>query len=169
MSRNHSRAHKSKIFKAGLAATALALSACGASASADESTRDDAGNVVEAGEVGVFVMQVGDCYEDFESGLIETLEAQPCAQEHGLEVYAKFDMPAGVWPGEDAVDTAGIDGCYDRFEGYVGASYEVSVFDYTFLSPTEESWSQIDDREIVCVLARIDGEPNLGTAKGSAI
>ena len=151
-------------------AFALALSACGGGTStADETTRNDNGDVVEGGDLGVFTMSLGDCVQDSLSSEVQSLEAVPCAEEHDLEVFALFDMPDGDFPGDAAVDAAAEAGCLERFEGYVGIAYEQSVYAYTYLTPLETGWNEIDDREIVCLLGRIDGEPNIGTAENSGI
>ena len=52
---------------------------------------------------------------------------------------AVFDMSGGDdFPGVDDVDQAAIQGCPEDT--------------VTYLFPTEESWEQIDDREIVCLV-----------------
>ncbi len=159
----------SKIVTSSLAAGALALTACGGATAADDTTRNDAGDVVEGGDVGVFSLKEGDCVLNSTASEVESLQAVPCADEHDLEVYALFEMPEGDFPGTQAVDAAADAGCLSRFDAYVGLAYADSVYAYTYLTPLESGWNQIDDREIVCMLARIDGEPNVGTAENSGI
>lgn len=156
-------------WRLALAGSVLALTACQDATAADETVRDDAGNVVEEGDVGVFVMQVGDCYADQAVGLVESLTAIPCADQHEMEVFAKFELPVGDYPGKDVVDTAADEGCLAEFTGYVGIDYADSIYYYSFLSPTEDGWNRIDDREIVCVLTVVGDDPNTGTARGSQI
>ena len=159
----------SKIVTTSLAAGALALAACGGETVSDDTTRNDSGDVVEGGDVGVFALNVGDCVLNSTETEVQALQAVPCADEHDLEVFALFDMPEGDFPGDAAVDSAADAGCLQRFDAYVGLAYADSVYAFTYLTPLESGWNEIDDREIVCMLARIDGEPNIGTAENSGI
>ncbi len=164
-----SEKRSSATWKLALVGGVFALTACQEVNTADETVRDDAGNIVEEGDVGVFAMQVGDCYADDATGLIESLPAVPCAEPHDLEVFALFELPAGPYPGGDAVDAAANDGCLERFPGYVGTEYADSVYYFSFLSPTEDGWNAIDDREIVCVLTTDASGPDTGTGRNSGI
>lgn len=159
--------------KTGLTSIAMAFallgSACGAASTQDETTRDEIGNVVEGGEVGVFALRVGDCFTDIPVGEVETIEAVPCAGDHLVEVYHTFDVDLPAFDSAKVNELAG-EGCFDAFEPYVGSDYASSYFDFTSLNPTSESWEFGDDREIVCLLRPFeDGETTAGTAKGSAL
>ncbi len=164
----HPKKQKSAAWKIALTGTLL-LAGCASTSETDESTRDDAGNVVEGGDVGVFALQVGDCFDQELGAEVESLSAIPCADDHELEVYAKFDMPDGDFPGDDVVTAAAEEGCLERFSDYVGIEYADSIYFYTFLSPLEDGWNRIDDREIVCLLTTTGSDPNTGTARNSGI
>lgn len=146
-------------------AGALALSAC----SFGDSVRNEEGVIVEGGEVSVFEFQQGDCFAADDSDEVESLEAIPCGQEHETQVFATFDLTAATYPGEEAVNELADEGCLDRFDAYVGIDYQSSVFGFGTLIPTQETWDAVNDREVVCLLGRADGEPNVGTAEGSGI
>lgn len=151
-----------------VAAIAVLGSACSALDDTDETTRDDEGNIVEGGEISAFALNVGDCFTDLPIGEVETLEAVPCADEHGSEVYHLFDVTLDEFDAE-AIDEQAATGCFDAFEPYVDASYETSFYDFTYLYPTEDSWRFGDDREIACLVVPYEGGTSTGTARGSGL
>jgi hypothetical protein len=118
----------------------------------DDTTRDESGEIVEAGALGAMAMQVGDCIQLPEEDLVQSVQAVPCVEPHDAQVYALFDMAEGAFPGVAAVDTAAEEGCMSRFAGFVGMSYEESTLYANWFTPTQESWEEIDDREIACVI-----------------
>ena len=148
-----------------LAALALLVAACGGGD--DETVRDANGNVVEGGDIGVFSLKVGDCFFDLPVGDVSTITATPCAEDHGYEIYHLFDVDLPDFE-STAVETAGGEGCFDAFEGYMGVSYEESFYDFTFLQPTSMSWDQ-GDREIVCFASPYAGGTTKGTAKDAGL
>ena len=137
----------------------------------DNTVRDDTGAVVEGGELGALRIRVGDCIlDDGEDGEIEVVDAVPCAEQHRSEVFAAFVLGGGddaEYPGDDAVFLEAADGCYLRFEEFVGHPYESSVYNFGTITPTEDSWDHLDDREVLCTVFRFDGSLKSGTARGS--
>ena len=130
--------------------------------------RNEAGDIVAAGSVGAFEVQVGDCFDDeaFESDEISELPAVPCANEHDNEVYAAFDL-TGEWPGDERVEELAHDGCFDRFAGAIGKTYEDSEIDFTTIYPTQGSWKERNDREVLCVGYHMEGQTLTGSIIGS--
>lgn len=153
---------------AGVAVVAAAVFG-GANAFDDNTVRDESGVIVEGGGLGAFAMRVGDCVNLPDNPLIASLEAVPCADPHDAEVYALFDLADGGYPGENTVSDASIDGCLDRFEGFVGTPYEFSELDIYWLEPTEDSWNELDDREVVCTVVNLDGSKLTGSMGGSRV
>ena len=45
------------------------------------------------------------------------------------------------------------------FTNYVGVSFQASVFNATSINPTQQTWEQLDDREVICVATSGDGQP----------
>jgi hypothetical protein len=135
----------------------------------DDTVRDEAGNVLEAGEVGAFRIQLGDCLADDIEGDFESVTAVPCAQPHTGEVFHAFNLQLGdEFPGLAAVQNAADAGCYRAFEPFVGIDYESSVYYFGAITPTESSWDGVDDREVLCVIAGEPGTTQTGTAQGTA-
>ncbi len=137
----------------------------------DNTTRDEAGAIVESGEVGAFRIRLGDCIDGLGLGEIESVEGVPCDSAHELEVYFAFNLPDGdgSYPGDEAVGLASEEECFDAFEPFVGLDYQESTFGFKSLTPTEASWNSIDDREVLCMIGNYDGTPKTGSARGSAI
>jgi hypothetical protein len=132
--------------------------------------RNDVGEITAAGSVGAFEVRVGDCFNDeaFENTEISEIPAVPCSEPHDNEVYAAFDI-TGEWPGDERVEQLAYEGCLERFAGAVGRSYEESVIDYTTIYPTEGSWNQRDDREVLCVGYHMEAEKLNGSIRGSGL
>jgi hypothetical protein len=149
------------------AAVAVLMVSCSDSGTADETTRED-GEVVEAGDVGAFRLQVGDCLDAAIEGQVNSLPVVPCGDEHTGEVFHLFDLPDGDFPGDDIISAAAADGCIAAFEGYVGLDFASPRYDISSLNPTQEAWDEIDDREIVCTLSDVAGARLTGSAAGSA-
>lgn len=85
---------------------------------------------------------VGECIADQSDEVkdveVESADHVSCDTPGALRVTAVFDMSGGEdFPGIDAVDQAALQGCPEDT--------------VTYMFPTEESWEQIDDREIVCL------------------
>lgn len=110
--------------------------------------------------------EVGDCLDA--ASVAEEVSEIPtvsCEDPHDAEVYHKFDMPDGDYPGDDALFTAAEEGCVDAFEPYVGMDYAESEIWITYLTPLEASWSTANDREVICILETDD--PVTGSLKNS--
>jgi hypothetical protein len=132
--------------------------------------RNAAGEISSAGALGAFEMRVGDCFDDeaFETTEISEVPAVPCSQPHDNEVYAVFDI-VGEWPGEERVEELAYEGCFERFARAIGKTYEDSVIDFTTLYPTEGSWNQRDDREVICVGYHMEYDKLTGSIVGSRL
>ena len=66
------------------------------------------------------------------------------------------------------MDMQADNGRYNAFEPFVGMSYEASVYDYMIITPTPESWDEVDDREVLCALTSYDGQATFGSGQGTA-
>lgn len=105
--------------------------------------------------VSVFSIEVGTCVNnpDIGRGLVSTLTRVPCDQPHTHEVFQTLRYP-GDNPLYDpaAVTTYATDQCRAAFGDYLGVPYEQSKYYFLHLAPSAESWTQNNDREIVCLL-----------------
>ena len=150
----------------------LLLPACGVfgggDSQGDETTRDDAGQVIEAGEVGVNALKLGDCFNDnpvdSDSEVVDvlTVQAVPCSEPHDNEVYYLGALPDTPYPGAEVVDELVFDQCLTVFEAFAGVAYEDSQLDIGLIFPSEANWAD-EDRGYICLVYDVD----LGKLEGS--
>ena len=146
----------------------LGLLAVGCTDLGSDVARDEDGQVTEEGEIGALRIKVGDCLGDLASGVVETATALPCDEAHRYEVYHAFDLPDGDFPGPEQIGTAANDGCLSAFEPFVGTDFQSSIYGFTPLTPTEDTWDRLDDREVLCMLSNFDQTDKTGSAQGTA-
>lgn len=140
----------------------LALSGCGTLMSA-------------LGEEGnVMTLNVGDCFDEeamntaLMNSEITDVPLVDCAEEHDSEFFHSHQMTGDEYPGDGEIQTQADELCSgDAFTDFIGVSYEESETYVAHLSPTQESWEQLDDREILCYV-NVPGEKVTGTLEGSA-
>ena len=132
--------------------------------------RDASGAIVGAGQVSAFDIRVGDCFDDAGAGdEFTSLPAVPCADAHDNEVYAVFDTTLTSYPGEEQMWESAQAACLDRFEPFVGRDYESSSLDLFAMYPTDASWSQQNDREVVCAVYDMNGGKLEGSVRGLSL
>lgn len=157
------------VITVGLVAVAAA-GGCGPSGSGTEPTRDADGAIVEREDAAdVFAITVGDCTNDEDQAAAEvsSVPVVPCGEEHDNEAYWAFDIEGDDFPGTTEVRELAEEGCYGAFEGFVGATYEDSRYDYFPMSPNAAGWTQ-GDREVVCFVYDAAGAKLTGSAAGTA-
>lgn len=138
----------------------------------DDSTRDESGAIVDGGEVGAFRIRLGDCFGETTGEDLESVDAVPCDQLHRYEVYAAFNLPyddGAAFPGRTTVQEQADLGCLERFDGFVGAAYETSIYGIGAITPSEGSWDEVDDREVLCLISNYDGSSKSGSAEGTGV
>ncbi len=131
--------------------------------------RDATGVVIEAGDLAVTDLQVGDCFDlDPDEVFVEEVRAIPCAEPHLNETYSVTHYPGsgGPYPGEPAIFEWADQTCYTAFSDYVGIAYEDSLLDFGYFYPDTEGWEQ-GDNGITCVLYELDGRLLRGSMRGS--
>ena len=133
--------------------------------------RDDEGAIEGAGSVDAFTMRIGDCFDDQSafSEEVSDVPGVPCSTAHDNEVYATFDVTLAEWPGEDQLNELANEGCLERFEAAIAASYEESVLMFTTLVPSKGSWDQRNDREVVCAAYHMELEKLTGSVLKSGM
>ncbi len=145
---------------------AVLLAAC------DGAKRDDSGQIVSGGNLDIFEIRAGDCFQDpagfggYGSAKVGSLTGVPCSESHDNEAYFDFDLRPGPWPGESAIFAEADAECQWRFESYVNSYYRTSRLEFSYMYPTVQSWND-DDREVVCFLFDVNLEKLAGTMRGS--
>lgn len=113
--------------------------------------------VIACGQQSVFSLPVGTCFDDQADGEISSVPEVDCSEPHDNEVFALIEYTdAETYPGTDQMSTIANELCLAQFEGYVGLNFESSALDVFPIFPTEESWNEDDDREIICALYNAD-------------
>lgn len=107
---------------------------------------------------------VGACFDPiyhYLDGSLLAMRLWDCDEPHLAEFLGSGDVrePAdGEWPGQTAVDEAAEEICREIFLDYVGITYDKSVIEMTYYTPTEETWL-VGDREIWCVADTTSAAP----------
>lgn len=111
--------------------------------------------------------EVGACTNTSDlQGQITEIPTVDCTEEHDAQVVGKFDMPDGEFPGDEGVSAAAEEDCRAAFESFVGISYDESTLQMRFIGPSEQTWDQANDREVICFAI---GEPTTESWEGAAI
>lgn len=133
---------------------------------ADADRDDETGQVTESQNIDVFALKVGDCKMTSASGLIEAVDVVPCAEPHDEEVYHEFKMDDGDFS-EEAVDAASQECVGEAYTEFVGVTWDESALDVYPITPTQDTWEQLNDRVIQCVISDPAG-PVEGSLEGAA-
>jgi Septum formation len=152
---------RSALALAGTAvALSLALTGCSALSGilgGGDAQRDDKGNVTEESTIDIFALKVGDCMPASDTnGEISDADVVPCSEPHADEVFFEFELADGDLPTEEEI-TAEVEAqCVPAFNDFVGFDYYESALDFWWLTPTEETWTQANDRMVQCVIYEPD-------------
>jgi hypothetical protein len=101
----------------------------------------------------VATLDVGECVsqETLEGSIgAEEIDTVDCDDPHFAELIGKFDIDGDDYPGDDVVQEEGEAGCESRFEDYVGVDTETSMYSVGPVTPSQETWENADDREVLC-------------------
>ncbi len=113
---------------------------------------------MDAGDESVLDLRLGDCLltlgpevDDAEE-TNASVDLVPCPEPH---VYEVFGVDPGAFSDLEAPNTAifqdrGDEYCIDTYNVYATSDIDNSDLTYTYLYPTQESWSQ-GDRELICL------------------
>lgn len=113
-------------------------------------------------ENDTFALPVGTCLDELATTYITSDNVLDCAQPHNFEIFSSFLVDDGAFPGESVFEEQAYEKCDAAFAAFVGIPYADSTLDYTYLSPTKETWAQ-GDREILCMIF----DPSVAQTTGS--
>ena len=133
----------------------------------DSTTRGENGEVIEAGEGGGEVLEIGDCInipsevktgDPSETIELSSFKVTPCTELHDAEIFSSKILAFATYPGEDALYGDLSDFCIDDFTSYTGLQYDSSTLFKIFpMIPLEDGWSR-GDRTLTCLTSLISGE-----------
>tara|TARA_B100000315_G_C14471371_1_gene538510 strand:- start:565 stop:996 length:432 start_codon:yes stop_codon:yes gene_type:complete len=119
----------------------------------------------------VFYLSVGDCYNDdpltYEVSEVGDVDVVSCSKPHTYEVYSEFELTGSSFPGQSTVISRADEGCFTRFASFVGIEYDYSEWYYSTIFPTKDSWNNLDDRQVTCILGTEYDELTTGSARGT--
>lgn len=139
----------------------LALSGCsvlnGLMGGGSDAQRDDEGNVTEGANIDVFSLKVGDCMPASDTtGEITDLDVVPCDEPHTDEVFFDFELTGDSLPTDEEIQAQVEAQCVPAFTEFVGLDYYESTLDFWWLTPTEQTWTQANDRLVQCIIYQPD-------------
>lgn len=111
----------------------------------------------------IYDVKVGDCFTVPASATLidEITMYSSCDAPHQYEAYFTATMTGTTYPGDSAVSKFADEQCAPEFDKWVKDS---SKYDYFYISPSQESWEQSNDREILCVVEARNGSESTGSA-----
>ena len=114
--------------------------------------RDAQGRVTDSGSESVFDLRAGDCMNDLEETAVElSVDVTPCGGPHDAEVVSEFTLTESTWPGLPFVARQAERRCPREVESASAGAPRPEEIETFYFHPTEESWDQNNDREVLCV------------------
>lgn len=101
--------------------------------------------------------------------------AIPCEQPHHYEIFDRFEYRDAEgkaiprwksYPGTTTVRRAAEQGCFERFEPWMGIEWTRSDFDIQSWWPSAASWRKFD-RQVTCAVFRFTGAATRGSVRGA--
>jgi Septum formation len=118
-------------------------------------------------EKAVSELAAGDCImEPSSEEATFAMEVVDCSDPHSGEVAGAFDLTGDEYP--DDLETVVEARCIELFDAYVGKTFEESILNLFPLSPTPSSWD-LGDREVLCVLTDLEGDPLTASMRGAGV
>lgn len=109
------------------------------------------GNVLSVGVGDCFVVSEMD--QSLSEGEVSDVPLVDCSESHDGEFFHAEELPDGDFPGDEVVTERATEACEGQaFADFVGTDYRSSEIWAYHLVPTQASWDQADDREILCYL-----------------
>ncbi|MET8577955.1 DUF4190 domain-containing protein [Streptomyces sp. NPDC005012] len=110
-------------------------------------------------------LEPGDCFDEpgmpedaaeLERYEVDDIREVDCAAPHDGEAFARVDLPAGAYPGEDEVVESADSICSKEMTSYSKDAWRLFQHAYvTYFYPAADNWA-VDDRSIVCVYAPLE-------------
>lgn len=151
----------------GVLALGLVLSGCSMLASITGDSNDPKRNadneVTKDARIDIFALSVGDCLPAVEEpGDYTEVDVVPCADPHHDEVFYEFALATESLPTEDELLAQIEAECVPAFAEFVGVDYFESALALRWVSPTQETWDQANDRLVQCIVYEPDPEDTTG-------
>jgi len=125
--------------------------------SIDNTTRNEQGTIVESGELGAFVTQVGDCFFEIPQNTqgVSTVPGVPCVEAHHWQVVHKENISLEEYSQASVSELAGqvCDRALEELTSTLSYDKQLEYQNAKTpgLLPTEESWAK-GDRIVDCLV-----------------
>ena len=104
-------------------------------------------------EASVFKLKEGDCLNTPNGQQVSLVS---CSISHDYEVFGTFTLPAGAWPGTQAIQQAASAGCSTRLTAYINPQLAISLAQ-TYVYPTQVDWTA-GTRTVICEVRAASGQ-----------
>ena len=123
----------------------------------------------------VFSLQVGDCIDEpSDTSSITDVQHQPCTDPHDGEVFANLTYPSTsgtAYPGSTGFEDFVQQQCLPALPTYTGRTFDEidsAGLSYAWFYPTNDSWTNSNDRGVTCYIAKSDGTKLTGSVRASS-
>ncbi len=126
------------------------------------------------GDDDVFSIKVEECFNDetAEGETVTEVEKVDCAEPHIWEAYESIIVEDGdgSYPGEEVVTEQAQTDCKAPSRPTSASTTTTRPSYLSYYYPTEETWTEINDREILCIVTTTEDftTKTTGSVKGSA-
>jgi hypothetical protein len=151
-----------------VAAALLSLSACSL-LNSDKGDRNAEGEITSSSDVGVFNLEIGDCFaEPVDAETFSSVAATPCGQAHNAEIIKKFTSSAPSAYDEAAIMAEADETCAAEMDSYVGPNWYDEDLVWSYFYPDDDTWTS-GKHTVICYAVTYSGDANLtATLKGAA-
>jgi hypothetical protein len=124
-------------------------------AGASQAHRSTAGTIIRSGQVDIFSLRVGDCFQNPTAGQttlgVTQVTAVPCATPHNAQVFAQFNATDATYPGSQALVLESEHSCKAREAANLDKSKITSTMRLHFLFPEPQAWTN-GRRSLTCLV-----------------
>jgi len=112
---------------------------------ASQAHRSTTGTITGSGQVNIFSLRVGDCFQNPPAGQtvlgVAQVTALRCTTPHNAQVFAQFNATDATYPGRHALVLEAENGCKAREAASLDKSKITSTMTLHFLFPKPQAWT----------------------------
>ncbi len=141
-----------------------------------EAERDDQGEIISEGNLGVFSIKVGDCLkETIDDGEFASVDVVPCTEPHESEIYHEDDnyslfagneFPENIEELREELYNYCLVQLYTNYDFIFDENFEMhskySNLGIFYFFPTKISWMEQNDKKVQCLLYDTTGKNLIG-------
>jgi len=131
--------------------------------------RSTTGTITGSGQVDIFSLRVGDCFQNPPPGEtklgVAQVTAVPCTTPHNAQVFAQFNSTDATYPGRQALVHEARHGCRAQEAASLDKSKITGTMTLRFLFPVPQAWTA-GRRALTCLV--VDSTKDLTSSLLSA-